>query len=148
MSALAQQPRIAATPVLKEFRQATLLRIFPNDDQWIYLSSIYQFAGQLIQGYNGGYWGCWEYMELDNGGFFMFLQSNNPLVVSSPVGNKFKDTLSPEAASIIVNLTAYGHLRLSEDENKDLDVFLDYYEKLWAYTVQLPELPKIRRAFE
>lgn len=140
MSAIAQQPLILATPVPGKSRLATLPKKFPKHFQ-VYENRVFQFADRLIENYDGGYW---EFIELDNGGFFMSLNVKNPLIVSSPFGNHFKDELSPEAGSIVVNLFVYAYL--SETQNTDL--FMDYYDKLIAYASQLVEWPKIRSAID
>jgi hypothetical protein len=140
MSASAHCQTIMATPVPGKSRLATLPRYFPQYFS-AYESTVYQFSDRLIPGYNGGYW---EFIELDNGGFFMSLDVKQPFRVSSPFGNYFEDELSPEAASIVVNLFVYAYL----SETQDSDFFLDFYDKLMAYAAQLPEWPKIRSAID
>lgn len=86
--------------------------------------------------YSGG---DWNYYNLSNGGFFMSVKKDARLQIIQP-DNHFEEMMSPEAASVGINLYAINQLQWSEDLSEGLKVKLQgLYEKLEVYAGQRDE---------
>lgn len=74
-------------------------------------ATVFDMAGRLSAGYNGGYW---QFYALSNGGFYMAPKSDTIFNVSCD--NGFEGKLSADALGIAACLYAYSHLSFSEGE--------------------------------
>jgi len=103
---------------------------------------IYGITGRMAESYRGGYW---NFYTLDNGGFYMALDSDKVFQVSC--GNYFTGELSADALGITACLYAYSHCSFSKDK-----VFgrlcADHYHRLRAYMFEHPEVASILRAID
>jgi hypothetical protein len=96
----------------------------------------YHVMSQYCEGYRGGYW---NFYRLDNGGFFMALDSDQHFHVVNPM-NYCDETMSAEAASIGANLYALSELAfLSQDPKIGA-----HYASLYAF---IGEHAKAREIF-
>lgn len=68
--------------------------------------AIYQFMRKLAAQYTGG---CWSFLELSNGGFYMAPQGETTLQVCVD-SNGFEGSMSADAAGITACLFALSHL--------------------------------------
>ena len=66
---------------------------------------VFSMASRLSDDYSGGYW---TFYTLDNGGFYMAIESEGQFQVISP--NGWEGFLSPDAFGIAVCLFAYSNL--------------------------------------
>ncbi len=69
-------------------------------------SIAFSFMDDFWSEYNGGYW---EFFNLDNGGFYLQLQTDLPLLKMG-FPNLYENALSPEVAGIVITLYALSHL--------------------------------------
>ena len=76
-------------------------------------SMVYDFAGDFMQGYRGGYW---EFYEVSNGAGFLVLADDAPAHLCVSL-NGYEGTMSQEAAGITLTLFALSHLSFALDAN-------------------------------
>ncbi len=95
---------------------------------------IFVMAGKLSRDYYGGYW---QMYELDNGGFYMAPDNENPFHVSSM--NGYAGELSADAFGITVCLYAYSNLSFSEHA-EFAESCAEQYHLLREYMFDHPEV--------
>lgn len=131
---------ITATRVSDEARMQFLPRYFGEEFMLRGESTVFRFMRQLSPSYNGGFW---NFYDLSNGGFYMSLDSDDPMLVEVD-GNGFSDEMSADAASIVANLFALGELTALFHEGR----FVDHYYALREFAREHPESTKIFRAID
>ncbi len=102
-------------------------------------SLVYDFARQLVEGYEGAYW---DFYELSNGGFLMVPQI--PPAEVSVEGNGFCGTMKPDSIGITVCLFAYSHASFALQS----DLFARYYYRLREFALEQPESRLIVEAID
>jgi hypothetical protein len=102
--------------------------------------TVYWFMDYLSEDYTGGYW---HFYTLSNSGFFM-APDYDKLMRVSVEGNGFEGELSPNAAGIVANLFALGHLA-AEIQN---DRIIELYHLLREFACDHPESGMILRAID
>jgi hypothetical protein len=100
---------ITATVVPDASRSEHTGKLFGIRFRWIE-SFVYDTAGSLSDAYEGG---CWEYLALSNGGFYMRPASPSALPVICD--NGFSGALSADAFGITSCLYAFSLLSYSPD---------------------------------
>jgi ABC-type transporter lipoprotein component MlaA len=109
---------------------------------------VFDMAGKMIKDKDGKPYdgGLWQYVKLDNGGFFMFpdypadqLRPDGKLRVTYSE-NYFDDYMSPEAAGLGICILALNHMA-RESQNQQLATL---WEKLDDYYRDHPEAGKVR----
>lgn len=105
---------------------------------------VYRFADKLAAGYNGGYW---HFYSLSNGGFYMAPAYDEPMAITVD-GNYFDDSMSPDAAGIVITLFALNTLVNQYHEAYDVDDLCDRYHFLRDYACTHPEASLILRAID
>ncbi len=121
---------INASIVPNHLRPGTLPKRFPH----LYLvfeMSVFNCMDKFVKSYNGGYW---EYIDLSNGGFYMSLKSDKPLVVEIH-SNDFAETMSADAASLVANLFVYCRLA----NQHQLDYLIEGFHALREFALIHPE---------
>lgn len=103
-------------------------------------ATVYRFMDYLSQDYHGGFW---NFYTLSNGGFYMSPDYDKRMLVSVE-GNGFEGELSADAAGIVANLFALGHLA-TEKQN---DRIIDLYYLLREFACDHPEGRMILRAID
>lgn len=95
-------------------------------------SSSNQYLGQ----------GLWDYMSLSNGGFYLRLQGDQKMRISSP--NGVSAECSSDTASIVANLVIFNHAAWAKDLNVELSyTFSKYYYSLRTYALCQPDYSTI-----
>ncbi len=107
----------------------------------LYEMAVYSMAGQLCDDYDGGYW---NYYELQNGGWYMGLDSDATFHVMWP-GNFFEGKMSADAFSITANIYAISAMFGSPEEN---EIFVPVYYALREYAAEHPEREQILAAID
>lgn len=103
---------------------------------------VFTLMDRYCPDYAGGYW---DFYSLDNGGFFMSLSDNSRLRIMN-MDNGFGGRMSPEAASIGVNLIAINRLQWSENlTHKSAAHLTGLFDKLRDYAFQRDEAALIAR---
>ena len=103
---------------------------------------VYTLMSRYCPDYLGGYW---DFYSLSNGGFFMSLHEDKRLRIENP-DNFFDGQMSPEAASVAINLLAINRLEWSDDLTETVAVKLrSLFEKLRDYAFQRDEASAIAR---
>ena len=101
---------------------------------------VYGITDRMAEAYHGGFWQFWH---LDNGGFYMALDSDQVFQVSCD--NYFTGQLSADALGITACLYAYSHCSFSKDK-----VFgrlcADHYHWLRTYMFEHEAVASILRA--
>jgi hypothetical protein len=102
--------------------------------------AVYHFMREFVREYKGAFW---EFYELSNGGFYM-------APASEPVrfdvhSNGFAETVSADAAGIIVCLFAFSHLSFQRPEQ---DVFSRHFHKLREFALSHAEAKLILAAID
>lgn len=131
---------ISAIRVPDESRMQFLPRYFGEEYMIRGESTVFRFMRQLSPSYDGGFW---NFYDLSNGGFYMSLDSDDPMLVEVD-GNGFSDQMSADAASIVANLFALGDLTARFHESRHVD----HYYALRDFARQHPESTKILRAID
>lgn len=131
---------ITATLVPDALRLEFLPRFFGKEFMLQGENAVYTFMSRLSPDYNGGFW---KFYDLSNGGFYMSLDSDDPMLVEVD-GNGFSDQMSADAASIVANLFALGELTARFHESRHVD----HYYALRDFACQHPESTKILRAID
>ena len=111
--------KVTARVIPPEERGNILPTKFPNSFLHVEMG-IFDWMARLCPGYNGG---LWELVELSNGGFFMFLPSEEKVHLVNPM-NGSEEHLTPEAAGVAVCLIAMSHLSF---QRRDDDIANNYY---------------------
>lgn len=119
---------ITKTIVAERERMATLPR-YLGKHYLEFEMSVYGFMDRFCKNYNGG---LWNYYQLNNGGFFMCLSSDEKFNVVN-ANNWFESEMSAEAVSIGVNIYALNALLWSD--NPDERIF-ELYENLKDYAAE------------
>lgn len=140
MSLAKKQFSINERKVPDEFRSNFLPRKLPNLFL-LYEQMIYSCFSQLSSDYMGGFW---DYVELDNGGFYMSLRSDKTYRVSVD-GNYFDGELTANAASIVVNLFVFCHLANKFQDDESLS---DFYYALLHHSSNHSEASQILSAID
>ena len=86
--------------------------LFGSNFPMIVEPTIYAIAGRLSVDYRGGYW---TFHQLDNGGFYMAPNDEEPFLVISD--NGFEGVMTAEAFGITVCLHTYSHLSFVDDSD-------------------------------
>ncbi|PKV50884.1 antirestriction protein [Aquimarina sp. MAR_2010_214] len=98
---------------------------------------VYRYLRAYCSSYNGGHWLVYT---LSNGGFYMSLRHDKMLDIEQP-SNFYQGKMSPDAASIGVNLYALGDIA-----NKlEIEAHIDAYHHLRDYAKIHPESAEIFR---
>ena len=102
---LTSSTTIKAVRVPESKRTNTLPRHFGRQlmvaEAWVY-----QSLQSVCDAYSGG---CWDFLELSNGGFYMTLRLEEPLRIQCE-GNGFDGEMSCDAAGIVACLMAFNAL--------------------------------------
>lgn len=108
---------------------------------------LFNLCDQLIAGYNGGYF---EYIELDNGGFYWQLSTSvEKLHLVIPFGNGFSEDITSDGASIVVTLFVLSVLCERFESNLESRYrFHDLYQYLLNFAEQHAESSAIFRAID
>ena len=83
------------------------------------------FMDDFCPDYDGGYW---DFFNLDNGGFYLQLQTDSPLL-KMYFPNAYTNDLTPEVAGIVITLYALSHLSFeaqAADVSKQFHLLRDY----------------------
>jgi hypothetical protein len=104
---------------------------------------IYQQAGTLCEGYEGG---IWTFYRLSNGGFYLAPQSVKPFNVLV-ASNDYEGEVSADAFGIIVTLFVYGSLCWIDNEALR-EKFSEHYHQLRNFAKDHPEAGAIFRAID
>lgn len=131
---------IIAKKIDGRMRISTLPKRFPNI-YLLYENLVYRFMDSFTDTYIGGYW---EFMELDNGGFYMMLNTDKTFDVTVE-SNFFHDVLSADALSVVVNLYALCHLA---NKFENLDYLSDQYYFLEEFAREHEDAGKILSAID
>lgn len=132
---------IAKSPITGASRQGALTRYFGARATQFEMC-VYTLMDNFCPDYAGGYW---DFYSLDNGGFFMSVSMDHRLRINNSM-NGFDDRMSPEAASIGVNLIAINRLQWSEDLTQTSAAHLSgLFDKLRDYAFQRDEAVLIAR---
>jgi len=102
-------------------------------------NSVYDWMRNLCSAYNGGYW---NYMELSNGGAFMFPAGVDQFEIKVD-GNGFDRKVGAEVAGIIATAFALNGMLW-----RGHDSLTEKYEQLLEFISQHPESATIRRALD
>ncbi len=102
-------------------------------------NAVYDWMGNLCPSYHGGYW---NYMDLSNGGAFMFPAGVDQFEMKVE-GNGFADKVGAEVAGIIATAFALNGMLW-----RGYDSLTDKYEQLLEFISQHPEAATIRRALD
>lgn len=100
---------------------------------------IFNFMKRLDPTYNGGYW---EFVDLSNGGFFMYPSRSEAKIRCSWPDNYSDAEVSPEAAGMVATLFALSHLSFKVS-GATQERICELYEQLREYAYQHPECPAI-----
>lgn len=134
------EPRVIATKVPCP-RRCSAIATHLGDYMLNFENRVYDLMGDMCDTYGGGFW---EFYELSNGGFFMNLCRSEPMTIRVRMGNNYEGTMSPTAASIVVNLFAYSQMSF---KYKD-DYLIDHYYWLIEYAGTLDDFLAIRSAID
>jgi hypothetical protein len=102
--------------------------------------TVFDFMRQFATGYVGG---CWDMLELSNGGFYM--RTGSESVKFRVPSNGFEGLMSADAAGITVCLFAYSHLSFHFPAE---DRFSRHFYQLRAYAIEHPEASLIFAAID
>ena len=102
---------------------------------------IYNFATNMADDYNGGYW---EFFILDNDGFYIAPGSGGPFKVCCT--NGYEGTLSADALGITGCLYAYS--LLSFERNDMAKVYASHYHLLHEYMLDHDEAEDTLKAID
>lgn len=103
---------------------------------------VFDMAGNLSREYTGGYW---NFYELDNGGFYMSPDTDEPFRVDCM--NGYTGTMSADAFGICVCLYAFSNLSFS-DNPAFSEMCAEYFHLLRDYAFEHKEVDKILRAID
>ena len=131
--------RITASIVPGEKRMDFLPQHFGAHAMIKFEMSVYDWMGSLCPTYRGGFW---NYVELSNGGAFMYPSGVETLEISVD-GNGFSGTVGAEVAGIIATAFALNNMLW-----KGWDSLTAKYEQLLEFIGEHPEGATIRRALD
>lgn len=103
--------------------------------------TVFQFAEQLAENYDFGYW---EFFLLSNGGFYMALRSDTIYNVSCD--NGFEGQMTADALGIVACLYAYSNLSFGDGEFAV--ICANHFHELRGYAMEHPEVRSILRAID
>ncbi len=103
--------------------------------------TVFQFAEQLAENYDYGYW---EFFLLSNGGFYMALRSDTIYNVSCE--NGFDGQMTADALGIVACLYAYSNLAFGDGEFAD--VCTEHFHLLREFSMAHVEVRSILRAID
>lgn len=131
---LTQSQRTSALP--RAFGARVFLRVE---------TAVYNFAGNVIPTYFGGYW---EFVRLADGGFYMHPQMPG-LVRVQVEGNGYSGEMTDDATGIVVCMLAYSNLSFALEHDTDaLERIVQHFYKLREYLCDHPEASEILRAID
>ncbi len=99
---------------------------------------IYAWARILCPDYGGGFW---QFYTLDNGGFYVALDTSKPMRVAVD-GNGYDGTMSADAAGIVITLFVLGRMAV------DFESATDHYYALREFASEHPEAGAIFAAID
>jgi hypothetical protein len=100
---------------------------------------IYDFMSQFASAYSGG---CWRFVELGNGGFYMIPPDEAyEIRIDS---NGFRGCMSADAAGITICLMAFSHLSFEHTT----DIFARHFHWLRDFAWDHPEAGVIFQAID
>lgn len=121
--------------LVEEKDRLNFLPKYLKSEFFVFEGMVYQFMDWFCENYNGGFW---DFYELSNGGMYMSYTGEEPLKVRNDL-NHFNDTMSPDAASIAINVFALYALI----ERNESDYYSSLYRKLRDYGMEHEEADKI-----
>ncbi|MDC5711138.1 antirestriction protein [Vibrio europaeus] len=124
--------------------QEQRLNFFPSiTKQYIHFeSAIYHFFRLFCGDYDGGFW---EFVELDNGGKFLFPKGEKTWNISNPY-NHASFELSAEAAGVCITLVTYSFYAMTaweKGDQEEVDKLAKLEQQLYQYAMQLDEFNRI-----
>ncbi len=131
--------RITATPVPENRRLDFLPRHFGERAMLKVENAVYDWMGNLCPSYHGGFW---NYIELSNGGAFMFPDGVDQFDIKVE-GNGFDCTVCPQVAGIIATAFALNGMLWRGHESLTAK-----YEQLLEFISEHPQSATIRRALD
>jgi hypothetical protein len=131
--------RITASVVPGERRMDFLPQHFGERAMIKFEMSVYDWMGSLCPTYRGGFW---NYVELSNGGAFMYPSGVESFAISVD-GNGFSSTVGAEVAGIIATAFALNNMLW-----RGGDSLTEKYEQLLEFIGEHPESVAIRRALD
>lgn len=102
-------------------------------------NSVYDWMGNLCPSYRGGFW---NYMELSNGGAFMFPDGVDQFDLKVD-GNGFDCKVNAQVAGILATAFALNGMLW-----RGYDSLTEKYEQLLEFISQHPEAATMRRALD
>jgi hypothetical protein len=105
-------------------------------------STVYDNAREICEAYAKAGGGFWEYVDLSNGGAFMFPRGDAPTMAVSIDGNGYKGELSREAFGILTTLYALSVVSMyvyQRGHEGDADRLSTQYHRLRDYMLEHPE---------
>ena len=137
-----KQKPVIRTRVPKHLRLSTTSRLFGIRFPLIIEPVIYGITGRMAEAYSGGYW---HFYSLDNGGFYMAPDIDQPFEVCCD--NYWTGELSADALGITACLYAFSHCSFSRDQAFGR-VMADHYHRLREYMLEHREAAGILRAID
>ena len=131
--------RITASVVPGERRMDFLPQHFGERAMIKFEMSVYDWMGSLCPTYRGGFW---NYVELSNGGAFMYPSGVESFAISVD-GNGFSSTVGAEVAGIIATAFALNNMLW-----RGWDSLNAKYELLQEFIGEHPDATTIRRALD
>lgn len=131
--------KVVATVIADDRRNGTLERYFGRTACFTVEPSIYTFMRRLDPNYVGG---MWEFVELSNGGFFMYPRSTEALIQLSCNMNGASASVSPEVAGLVACIFTMSHMSFSVNGPMQ-ELLSNNYERLMAYAGDHPEAQAI-----
>ena len=120
-------------------RAAFVSKLFDIRFLWIE-AFVFDTAASLSEQYDGG---CWGYVQLSNGGFYMAPTASNPFQVDC--ANGFAGEMSGDAFGLTACLYAFSLLSFSPDE-EFAQCCADHFHLLRAFALAHSEAPAILAA--
>jgi hypothetical protein len=105
--------------------------------------AVFNVAGQIVDGYRGGYW---EFVRLRDGGFYMHLDTEQKYRIRCE-GNGYDGEVSGDALGIIVCMFAYSNLSF-EATGAFQERLSNLYYSLRGYMQHHPEVQEILGAID
>jgi hypothetical protein len=122
------ETEITATLVAEEDR----LNFLPRHlGRWMmrFEGLVYQWMRRLSHNYTGG---CWKFLELSNGSFYMAPSTEAKFLVTSP--NAFQEEVTADAAGIVATMFALNTLiGIVYEQGLNADDLIDSYHQLRNY---------------
>ena len=137
-----KQKPVIRTRVPKHLRLSTTSRLFGTRFPLIIEPVIYGITGRMAEAYSGGYW---HFYSLDNGGFYMAPDIDQPFEVRCD--NYFTGKLSADALGITACLYTYSHISFSQDEALGRRM-ANHYHLLRSHIMEHAELGAILSAID